>query len=238
MHDILNKVYSDSSDSYYIKLSKYLDTNTKKFIITANPETIMIAKDNKEFKKVLKSDVEIIPDGIGIIYAAKILKIKLKERITGYDTMVNLFKLANQKKKSIYLFGSEEEVVQKCVDKIKKEYPKIVIKGFSNGYVKDKDKVFKEIIKKEPDICLVALGIPQQELLINKYFDKAKKGIFIGVGGSFDVYSETKKRAPKLFIKLNLEWLYRLLKEPSRIKRFYNNNIKFIAYVFKNRKNN
>lgn len=238
MHDILNKVYSDSSDSYYIKLSKYLDTNTKKFIITANPETIMIAKDNKEFKKVLKSDVEIIPDGIGIIYAAKILKIKLKERITGYDTMVNLFKLANQKKKSIYLFGSEEEVVQKSVDKIKKEYPKIVIKGFSNGYVKDKDKVFKEIIKKEPDICLVALGIPQQELLINKYFDKAKKGIFIGVGGSFDVYSETKKRAPKLFIKLNLEWLYRLLKEPGRIKRFYNNNIKFIAYVFKNRKNN
>ncbi len=238
MHDILNKVYSDSSDSYYIKLSKYLDTNTKKFIITANPETIMIAKDNKEFKKVLKSDVEIIPDGIGIIYAAKILKIKLKERITGYDTMVNLFKLANQKKKSIYLFGSEEEVVQKSVDKIKKEYPKIVIKGFSNGYIKDKDKVFKEIIKKEPDICLVALGIPQQELLINKYFDKAKKGIFIGVGGSFDVYSETKKRAPKLFIKLNLEWLYRLLKEPGRIKRFYNNNIKFIAYVFKNRKNN
>ena len=85
---------------------------------------------------------------------------------------------------------------------------------------------------------MVALGIPQQELLINKYFDKAKKGIFIGVGGSFDVYSETKKRAPKLFIKLNLEWLYRLLKEPGRIKRFYNNNIKFIAYVFKNRKNN
>ena len=120
--------------------------------------------------------------------------------------------------------------------KIKKEYPKIVIKGHANGYVKDKDKVFQDIIKSKPDICLVALGIPEQELLIDKHINDFKKGIFMGVGGSFDVFSETKKRAPKIFIKLNLEWLYRLFKEPYRIKRFYNNNIKFIIYVLKNRK--
>ena len=92
---------------------------------------------------------------------------------------------------------------------------------------------FKEIIKCKPDIVLVALGMPQQEELIYKYLDKFKKGIFVGVGGSFDVLSGTIKRAPKIFIKLNLEWLYRILKEPKRLKRFYNNNIKFILKIKK-----
>ena len=83
----------------------------------------------------------------------------------------------------------------------------------------------------KPDICLIAMGIPMQEKLINKYFKNAKKGIYIGVGGSFDVLSGIKKRAPKLFIKLNLEWLYRIIKEPRRLKRFWNNNIKFLFKI-------
>lgn len=82
-----------------------------------------------------------------------------------------------------------------------------------------------------PDIMLVALGIPAQEKLIYKHLNKFKKGIFVGVGGSFDVLSGTKARAPEFFINHNLEWLYRILKEPSRIKRFYNSNVKFIFKV-------
>ena len=89
----------------------------------------------------------------------------------------------------------------------------------------------QKIVKLNPDICLVALGIPKQELLISKYIENAKKGIYIGVGGSFDVLSGVKKRAPKIFIKLNLEWLYRIIKEPKRIKRFWNNNVKFLIKV-------
>ena len=91
----------------------------------------------------------------------------------------------------------------------------------------------KKIVKLNPDICLVALGIHYQEKLINKYIDIAKKGIYVGVGGSFDVLSGTKKRAPKIFIKLNLEWLYRLICEPKRLKRFINSNVKFIFEVRK-----
>ena len=87
------------------------------------------------------------------------------------------------------------------------------------------------MIKKEPDIVLVALGMPLQEELIYKYFDKFKKGIFIGVGGTFDVLSGSKKRAPKILIKLNLEWFYRIIKEPKRIKKFWNNNVKFMWYI-------
>ena len=91
----------------------------------------------------------------------------------------------------------------------------------------------KDIVKKKPDICMVALGIPYQEKLISKYFDKVNKGIYIGVGGSFDVMSGTKKRAPKIFIKLNLEWLYRIMTEPKRLKRFWNSNVKFMFKIKK-----
>ena len=110
---------------------------------------------------------------------------------------------------------------------INQKYPNINIVGFSDGYVEDKDKIMQEIISLSPDLILIALGVPNQELLINKYIEKAKKGVFIGVGGTFDVLSGCKKRAPKLFIKLNLEWLYRIICEPTRLKRFIQNNIVF-----------
>ena len=97
----------------------------------------------------------------------------------------------------------------------------------------DKDAVFSQIEVAAPDIILVALGVPQQEELIYRHLHKFQKGIFVGVGGSFDVLSNTKSRAPKLFIRLNLEWLYRILREPSRLKRFYQNNVKFIFRVRK-----
>ena len=150
--------------------------------------------------------------------------------------MVSILKLANQKKKTLYLYGAKENVLQKMLNKIKDEYPRIKVLGAKNGYDEDPDDVFKDIVNKKPDICFVALGIPNQELLINKYIDKFKKGIFMGVGGSFDVFSGVKKRAPKIFIKLHLEWLYRIVREPNRFKRFYNNNIKFIFKVLKIRK--
>ena len=173
----------------------------------------------------------IIPDGIAIVKAANMLGINIKERITGFDVCEHLLNYASINKKKVYLFGSKEEVIDGMQEVIKNKYNGIKLVGSENGYVEDKDKVFKEIIKLEPDIVLVALGIPAQEKLIYKHLNSFKKGIFVGVGGSFDVISGTKKRAPKLFIKLNLEWLYRIVTEPKRLKRFYNNNIKFILKI-------
>ena len=136
--------------------------------------------------------------------------------------------ICNKNKKSIYLFGSKKEVLDKLIININQKYPNINIVGFSDGYVEDKDKIMQEIISLSPDLILIALGVPNQELLINKYIEKAKKGVFIGVGGTFDVLSGCKKRAPKLFIKLNLEWMYRIICEPTRLKRFIQNNIVFM----------
>ncbi len=159
----------------------------------------------------------------------------VQERITGIDLCEYLLCLANEKNYSLALFGATKEVLEKLILKIKKEYPNIKLLECSNGYIENKEQEMKKIIELNPDICLVALGIPEQEILISKYIENAKKGIYIGVGGSLDVLSGTKKRAPEIFIKLNLEWLYRIIKEPKRIKRFWNNNIKFLIEVRKNK---
>ena len=233
MKDYLKNLYIKDKNTYFKLLSNDLKNNHKRFIITVNPETLMLSENDKELKKILDGNYSFVPDGIAVVKAARKVGTNVNERITGIDIAEYLLKLANENKYSIYLFGAKAEVVEKLVNRIKVEYPNINILGYSNGYVKDRDKIMKDIIKKTPDICMVALGIPYQEKLIAKYFDKASKGIYIGVGGSFDVISGTKKRAPRIFIKLNLEWLYRIITEPSRLKRFWNSNVKFMFKVKK-----
>lgn len=229
MKDILEKIYNEEENIFYSILEDLLTTNKKKFIITVNPEIIMKSYKNIEIKKMLLNDNNIlVPDGISIIKKAKQYNINIKERITGVDISSKALEICNKNKKSIYLFGSKKEVLDKLIININQKYPNINIVGFSDGYVEDKDKVMQEIISLSPDLILIALGVPNQELLINKYIEKAKKGVFIGVGGTFDVLSGCKKRAPKLFIKLNLEWLYRIICEPTRLKRFIQNNIVFM----------
>lgn len=229
MKDILEKIYNEEETIFYSILEDLLITNKKKFIITVNPEIIMKSYKNIKIKEMLLNDNNIlVPDGISIIKKAKQYNINIKERITGVDISSKALKICNKNKKSIYLFGAKKEVLDKLIININQKYPNINIVGFSDGYVEDKDKIMQEIISLSPDLILIALGVPNQELLINKYIEKAKKGIFIGVGGTFDVLSGCKKRAPKLFIKLNLEWLYRIICEPTRLKRFIQNNIVFM----------
>lgn len=237
LKEYFKRLYTKSANDYYIQLSKYLDNNEKKFIITANPETFKLAKADSVLEKyLLDRKNDILPDGIAVVKGARRFKVPVKERITGMDTVLKLLEFLNNKKKSLYLFGAKEEVLSKMVDVIKRDYPRITLAGYKNGYVEDKDIVFEEILKLNPDAVLVALGIPLQEKLIGKYIERAKRGIYIGVGGVFDVVSGEKKRAPKIFIKLNLEWLYRIVTEPKRLKRFYQNNIKFMIDVYREKR--
>lgn len=236
MRDYFAKIYKEGYDSFIEILERKIKKDEKAFVITANPETLMIGKENSEFDRVLKSKkTTIVPDGIGVVKAANILNYDVKERVTGVEIVQGLFRILNQEQKKLYLFGAKKEVVTQLVEKVKKDYPNIIISGYNDGYVEDKDSVFDEIANIQPDVVLVALGIPAQEMLIAKHYDRFEKGIFVGVGGSFDVLSGMKKRAPKIFIKLNLEWLYRILKEPSRFGRFYRSNVKFISEIKKMR---
>ena len=238
MRKLFDRLYALGCNDFYKKMKDTLKNNKKMFIITANPETFMKSLDDKEIEEMLLDEkTTLVPDGIGIVKAARMLDYDIKERITGIDIANVLLEYGHEMKKKIYLFGAKQEVIDDMKKIIEEKYPNIKLVGAKNGYEKDKDKVFLDIVSKEPDIVLVALGIPLQEKLIYKYLDKFKKGIFVGVGGSFDVISGHKKRAPKLFIKLNLEWLYRIIKEPNRLKRFYDSNVKFIFKIRKYKRN-
>lgn len=232
--DYVKKTYNKSQTEFHSLVDKAMSNEQKMFVVTANPEIFMTAYNNTSFDKILMDNaVTIVPDGIGVVKAMQKLNIKTDGRVTGVELSAHLIETANKLGKKVCLFGAKPEVLDTLVSKYSAQYSSLNIVGAFDGYIKDKDEVFDKIAKLEPDLVLVALGVPQQELLIAKHLHKFNKGIFIGVGGSFDVLSGTKARAPKIFIKLNLEWLYRIICEPSRFKRFWNGNIKFFSVLSK-----
>lgn len=240
MINYIKKTYKGNSESFFKLIENKLINNKKMFIVTANPETFMKADSIPEFDKALmRNDTTIVPDGIGVVKAANYIGIKeIQERITGVEISYKLLECGNKHKKSIYLLGASKEVLKLTVKNIEMNYPNVNIVGYSDGYVEDKDAIFDEMVKLNPDIVLVALGVPKQELLIAKHYDKFSKGIFVGVGGSFDVISGTKKRAPEIIQKLNIEWLYRIIGDKERMKRFYNSNVKFVFEIRRMNKSN
>ena len=237
MRKYFDKLKACSASEFYAQVEDNIINKKRMFIITANPETFEIANKNEDFNEmVLDEATTIVPDGIGIVKASRMLGYPVKERITGVDLAVKLFEYANNYKLNVALLGAKEEIIQTLVKKLHEDYPSLNIVAAANGYDYDKDQFFESIKDLDIDVCLVALGIPAQERLIYKHLKKFNKGIFVGVGGSFDVLSGLKKRAPKIFQKLNLEWLYRITTEPKRLKRFYNSNVKFMFKVRKLKK--
>ncbi len=222
----INNVTMDET----VKVCEKKIANDEQFVVyTPNTEFVMMAKNDEEFKDLLnKSDLNI-PDGIGLIYAAKIKKHPLKEKVAGYDLTVNLIKLANEKGLKIYFVGGKPGVAEKAAQNIKKDYPNVNIVGVSDGYFKgthlgmqgheEEKKIIDDINDKAPDMLFVGFGAKKQEQWIeyNKKLINAK--IIVGNGGTVDGLAGEVKRAPDIYIKLGLEWFYRLMKEPKRIKR-------------------
>ena len=228
-----DKIYKKGRSEFYFELEENLKNNRKQFIVTANPETLMQSEKDETLKKaVLDENTIIIPDGVGIIKGARSLDYDIKETILGVDVANKLFEFADKHKKKVFLFGAKPDIIEKMKDVLKEKYSNCELAGAIDGYVENKDEIFEKIKESNPDIVLVALGIPNQEKLIYKHLDEFEKGIFVGVGGSFDVISGSKKRAPKIFIKLKLEWLYRITTEPKRLKRFYQSNIKYLLKIY------
>ena len=203
---------------FHQSLDDDLDLKANRFIVTPNPEIVLSARKDNKFSEIINNADYVIPDGIGIIKGAKSLGTPIHERITGFDTLQYLINAANRKLLKVYLLGAKPEVIEASANKIKKDFPQVDLVGYHDGYFKDEEAIANEIAEKKPNVVLVALGSPKQEFFINKYRSKAD-AIWIGVGGSFDVFSGTKKRAPKIIQKLNLEWFYRLVKEPTRFGR-------------------
>ena len=230
----LKKIYKGSGESLYEKVNASVEEGRKEFIITANPETLMNGLETEDFDSVLlREETLVIPDGIGLIKALSMAGYGHYTKIPGVDFAKLLLKMADVKGLSVFLYGASEDVVRGMRELMKKEYRHAKLLDAVNGYDRDPDEVMEQAVSMEPDIMMVALGVPAQEILISKYFDRFKKGIFIGVGGSFDVLSGKKKRAPGFFLRHNLEWLYRIVTEPVRIKRFLRSNVRFIREVMR-----
>ncbi|MFD0827018.1 WecB/TagA/CpsF family glycosyltransferase [Neobacillus sp. M.A.Huq-85] len=201
-------------------LTERVAQGVKTFVVTANPEIVMYAREDNEYWKIVQEADYVVPDGSGIILAAKILNTPIQERVTGYDLTVRLLEIANQNGWRIYLLGGKEETNKKAVATICERYPHLVMAGSHNGYFKGKEnKIAEEIKAANADIVFVALGFPRQEKWISAHYATFSKGIFMGVGGSIDVLAGEVKRAPLVWQKLNLEWFYRLVKQPSRWRR-------------------
>ncbi|GGB32343.1 WecB/TagA/CpsF family glycosyltransferase [Virgibacillus dakarensis] len=192
----------------------------KSFVVTANPEIVMRAKEDTTYKEIIQSANYVIPDGSGILMAAKYKNEPLQERIPGYDLMLDLLKHAEEKGYSCYFLGAKESVNEKVVKEVNRQYPGLKIAGHHHGFFAIDDPEMAATVKTaNPDLIFVALGVPRQEMWIAKHKDQFAKGLFIGIGGSFDIIAGETKRAPQLWINLNLEWLYRLIKQPTRFKR-------------------
>ncbi len=201
-------------------LEQRVAENKKTYVVTANAEIVMYAKENVSYFNIITKADYIVPDGIGVVKGAQILKKEIKERVPGIELMVDLLKIANKFNQKVYFYGAKNEVIEKMIKRIKSDYPNINIVGYSNGYINDSDnKITDEIINLEPDYVFVAKGAPLQDEWINKVIQKTNKGLFMGVGGSFDVLAGEVKRAPEIWQKLNLEWLYRIAGDPKRWKR-------------------
>lgn len=190
-------------------------------IITANPEIVVDINRDPEFKKIsLEADL-ITADGIGIIYASKINYNPISERVTGYDLLIELLKLGNEQGLSFYFFGAKEQVSLDTIQKVNQQYPNVKVVGRHNGYytVSEEKEIIKAINMGKPDILVIALGAPLADKWLYKHKNSLNVKLGIGVGGALDVFSGNVKRAPILWRKLNLEWLYRLIMNPKRWRR-------------------
>ncbi len=190
-------------------------------VYTPNSEILLHAYKNPDYKDVLNRGDLVTPDGIGVVHASKILGKPLPERVGGFDLSNRVLDTIKGTGKRVYLFGGAPSVAEKAGERIKVLYPGTVICGTSDGYFDEEKekKIILDINEKKPDLLFVCLGFPKQEFWIDAHKDALSAKVIMGLGGSLDVYAGNVKRAPEGFQKLGLEWLYRLLKQPSRFIR-------------------
>lgn len=202
--------------------TELLSANTSQQVITINPEMITKSYKDKELVSLIENMDWVVPDGVGVVMALRLIGVKTA-RIPGIELAYSLLKEAEKKELKVAFIGADEDTIQKATQELLKEMPNLKIVYVRNGYFnKDEENaIFDELAKVSPDILFAGLGFPKQEIFLESFKKIAKNTIMIGIGGSFDIWSKKIKRAPMFFQKLNLEWFYRLLCQPSRFNRVF-----------------
>ena len=189
------------------------------YVVTPNPEIVMTCWDNPDAMEAVQNADLVLPDGVGVVYGAKILGTPLKEKLPGIDFATELMRRLAMRGGSVYLLGAKPGIAEMAGERMKSQFPGLIVCGVHDGYFQEDAPVIEEINALQPDLLLVCLGAPKQELWMRRNAPALKVGLMAGLGGSLDVFAGTVKRAPVFFQKFGLEWFYRLVKEPWRIKR-------------------
>ena len=201
----------------------------KGILVAINAEKILHATE--QTRSIINRNIGYC-DGIGAVMALKKRGYNDVIKIPGCELWLKIISMTFQQGKTFYLVGGKQEVIEETTKKLKVDFPGIQIANFRNGYIKteeEKQALIDDIATKKPDVVFVAMGSPKQELLMEE-ISQRHPAIYQGLGGSFDVYTGNVKRAPKWWVDHNLEWAYRLVKEPSRIKRQIH-LVRFLALV-------
>lgn len=208
-------------------------------VVTLNPEMIMQGIKNPELDKILKKAELIVPDGIGIIISLDYLGVKNIKQLPGIEFSYNLIQKCVEQGYKIGFLGASKEVIDKMTAKFKSKFPAINIVFVHDGYFTNEkeSEIIEEIKSSQLQVLFVALGVPRQELWIDRHRDILGSVLMVGVGGSFDVWSNKVKRAPSRFRELGLEWFYRLITQPSRFSRMFPTLPLFFIKVLFDRKN-
>jgi N-acetylglucosaminyldiphosphoundecaprenol N-acetyl-beta-D-mannosaminyltransferase len=190
-------------------------------VVTGNPIMLMAGFEDPAYLRALKTADLVVPDGAGIVWAARKVGDPVPERVAGFDLMHELLREGDLRQWKVYLLGTTSDIIAQARDNLQKRYPGIRIVGCRNGYFTEKEDgaVVAAIREAAPDLLFVARSLKTQEPWLAKYQEALQVPVMMGVGGSFDVVAGKLRRAPKLLRRLRLEWLFRLLQEPKRYKR-------------------
>ncbi len=218
--DVLGVGFDNLTREDAIDMCKRLiDEHRSAYMVTPNPEIVMAAWDNPELHEAIRNADMVIPDGIGVVKAARIIGTPLKERLPGIEIGEAILEYAAASGKSVFLLGAKPGVAAAAAKKMCELFPGLEVCGTNDGYFKDDGPVVDKINAAKPDFLMVCLGAPKQELWMAQNAPRLDVGLMAGLGGSLDVFAGTVMRAPKLWQKMNAEWLYRCIKEPWRFKR-------------------
>jgi len=189
------------------------------YIVTPNPEIVWLCRKDAALAAAVEGASLVLPDGIGVVYGAKILRRPLKEKVSGADFAENLLARMASEGKKAFLLGAKPGVAEAAAAHLTAKYPGLAVCGTADGYFREDGPVIEKINAAAPDFLLVCLGAPKQELWMSRCAPRLRVPLMAGLGGTLDVFAGTVKRAPEAWIRLDLEWLYRLIKQPSRFGR-------------------
>lgn len=209
--------YDEAVDKIY----QMLNQKGNHAVFTPNSEIILMAYKDEAFCEILNSADLLTADGIGVVHASKIVRNPVPGRVAGYDMARGIIEKISHSGHRLYMFGGKPGVAETAEEKLKEQYPLLNIVGTHNGYFapEEVDSIIEDINQSGADLLFVCLGAPTQEKWIYNNRDKLNCHVMMGIGGSLDVFAGTAQRAPDIWCKLGIEWLYRLIKEPWRLPR-------------------